>query len=240
MVYVRRGKTTSNNVRSCDTVRAGAFFPQAQLQVPQKEMRQHCRQHMVVPARICAHFIVVHPQLRFPFFEALFYGPTPATSPDKGAQGRARGGMTDGGRIGWLHPQGAFDHEPDGALRQTLLTQRHALAGKRLFDRPFGPFRDLAPIPARGGEARRQGRHGARGVVGGNHHPLRACFPLLSVDLLLGPWRLEPAAGVRRNRDQRRDPNTRVHGVEKVGAMAIEAIRHHIRERQEPLLRDGL
>jgi hypothetical protein len=44
MVYVRRGKTTANIVRSCETVRAGAFFPQAQLQVPQKEMRQHGRQ----------------------------------------------------------------------------------------------------------------------------------------------------------------------------------------------------
>src|SRR6266487_4382034 len=74
MVYVRRGKTTSNNVRSCDTVRAGAFFFQAQLQVPQKEMRQHRRQHMVVPARIFPHFIVVHPELGFPFFEALFNG----------------------------------------------------------------------------------------------------------------------------------------------------------------------
>ena len=36
-----QAETTSNNVRSCDTVRAGAFFPQAELQVPQKEMRQH-------------------------------------------------------------------------------------------------------------------------------------------------------------------------------------------------------
>ena len=34
IVYVRKGKTTANNVRSCDTVRAGAFFPQVQLQVP--------------------------------------------------------------------------------------------------------------------------------------------------------------------------------------------------------------
>ena len=73
IVYLRRGKTTSNIVRSCDTVRAGAFFPQAQLQVPQKEMRQHRRQHMVMPARIFADFIVVHPQLRFAFFEGVCF-----------------------------------------------------------------------------------------------------------------------------------------------------------------------
>ena len=33
MVDVRRGKTTSRIMRSCDTVNAGAFFPQPQFQV---------------------------------------------------------------------------------------------------------------------------------------------------------------------------------------------------------------
>jgi hypothetical protein len=51
---------------------------------------------------------------------------------------------------------------------------------------------------------------------------------------------LEPAAGVGRNRDQRRDPDTGIHGVEKVGALAIEAIGNDILERQEPLIRDSL
>src|SRR5262245_32850783 len=58
-VDVRKGKTTSKSVCTCDTVRAGAFFPHVDLQVPQQEMRQHRRQPMVRPARICADFIVV-------------------------------------------------------------------------------------------------------------------------------------------------------------------------------------
>src|SRR5262247_3707961 len=74
IVYRRRGKTTSKMVRSCETVRAGAFFPQAQLQVPQKEMCQHRHQHMVVPTRIFAHFIVGHPEFGFAFFETLLNG----------------------------------------------------------------------------------------------------------------------------------------------------------------------
>ena len=78
-VDVRRGKTTSNSVRTCDTVSAGAFFPHLELQMPQKEMRQHRREHMVMPARIFAHFIVVHPQFGFAFFEALFHGPAQTT-----------------------------------------------------------------------------------------------------------------------------------------------------------------
>src|SRR5215471_915400 len=95
IVYLRRGKTTSNIVRSCDTVRAGAFFPQAELQVPQEEMGQHRRQHMMVPAGVFAHFIVVHPEFGFAFFEALLDGPPQTTEPDKGTPGRARWRITD-------------------------------------------------------------------------------------------------------------------------------------------------
>src|SRR5262247_4206441 len=127
LVYLRRGKTTSKSVRSCDTVSAGAFFPQAQLQVPQKEMRQHRRQHMVVPARVFAHLIVRHPELGFAFFKALFHGPAESTEPDKGAQGRARWSITDIVRICWLTPQGPLDHQPDRAIGQPLLAQRDAL-----------------------------------------------------------------------------------------------------------------
>ena len=55
----------------------------------------------------------------------------------------------------------------------------------------------------------------------------------------LRPRALEPAARLRRNRDERRDADTGVHGIKKVGAIAIETIRHHILERQEPLLRSA-
>jgi hypothetical protein len=45
-------------IRSWDTVSAGAFFPQAQLETPQKKVRQHRREHMVVPPCVFAHFIL--------------------------------------------------------------------------------------------------------------------------------------------------------------------------------------
>src|SRR2546423_15654343 len=95
MVSLRRGQTTSKNLRSCDTVSAGAFFPQAQLQMPQKEVPQHRRQHMVVPAGIFAHFRVGHPKLGFTFFTALFHGPAKATQPNKGAQRSTRWSIAD-------------------------------------------------------------------------------------------------------------------------------------------------
>jgi hypothetical protein len=35
---MRKGKITASKVRTCDTVSAGAFFPHADVQVPQKDM----------------------------------------------------------------------------------------------------------------------------------------------------------------------------------------------------------
>src|SRR5215472_3206778 len=70
--------------------------------MPQEEMRQHGRQHMMVPARIFPYLILVHPEFRFAFFKALFHGPADTTEPDKGAQGRAHRGITDIVRVCWL------------------------------------------------------------------------------------------------------------------------------------------
>ena len=162
MVYVRRGKTTSKNIRSCDTGSAGAFFPQAPLHVPQKKMRQHPREPMVVPARICPPFIVGHPQLRFAFSEAWFDGPAHATSPHKGPQGRAHRSLTDRVGRGRVSPSGPLDHEPDGALGKPCLRERDALAGQRILAAPLRPFRDLPPRPTGGGPACGPGRHRAR------------------------------------------------------------------------------
>jgi hypothetical protein len=194
MVYVRRGKTTANNVRSGAPVRAGALFPHGQLQVPQKAMRQHRRQHMVVPAGICAHCIMGHPALRFAFCTAWLDRPASATEPDQGPQGRARRCMTDLVGIHRVRPHGPLDHQPDRPLGQSLLTAGHALAGKSLHHGPLGPFRALALIPAGGGQVRRHSRHGTWGVLGANAHPLRAGFPLRRLAPVRRLRALEPAA----------------------------------------------
>jgi hypothetical protein len=73
------GRITANKMRSCDTVSAGAFFPQAHFEAPQKEMRHHTCQKMVMPAGVLAHFIVGQTQLGFRFLTTLFNGPPYAT-----------------------------------------------------------------------------------------------------------------------------------------------------------------
>jgi len=206
IVDLRKGKMTSHMVRRCDTVRAGALLPHVQLQVPQKEMREHRQQHRVMPPGVFAHFIVVHPERSFACFTALRNGPTQATSPDQGASRRARGGIPDVGRKDRLRSHGALDHEPDGALQHAILAERHALASKRIHDRSLGPFRDSTPIPPGGRQTHRQGCSRTRDVGRGDLSPLGGHVPLLEVRLVLRLGALEPATRLRRARDTRRPP----------------------------------
>jgi hypothetical protein len=140
MLYLRKGNTTASHVRTCDTVSAGAFFPQVNLEMPQQERRQHRREHVVVPACLLPHCIVAHPACRFAFCKALLHGPAQTTEPDAGTPGGARWGITDRVGIRRLGPHRPLDHQPHGALRQAVLTQRDPLAGTRLRARPLGPF----------------------------------------------------------------------------------------------------
>jgi hypothetical protein len=203
-------------------------------------MRQHRGQPLVVPARVFAPFIVRHPELGVAFCKALVHGPAASTAPAKGAQGRARWGMTDRVRLCGLTPQWLLDPQPDGALGQTILAPCDALAGQRVCPRPWRAFCNRALIPARQRKAGRHRRHGAGGVRGGYDHPLGADVSFLEGRLVLRAGALEPAAGGRRHRDTRRHADTRVYGGETVRALALEAIRHHVLARPEPSTHAGL
>jgi len=80
-----RGNTTANNLRTCETVSAGAFFFQPALQTPQKEMGEHTREHVMVPPWVFTDFIMVHAQFGFRFLKALLNGPPDAAEPDQQA-----------------------------------------------------------------------------------------------------------------------------------------------------------
>src|SRR5262245_18655232 len=57
------------------------FFFQPELEMPKKEMGQHTREHVMVPAGVRADFIVGHAEFGFRFLKALFNGPPYATEP---------------------------------------------------------------------------------------------------------------------------------------------------------------
>ena len=84
---------------SSDIVSEGAFFPQPDPHVPQKEVSQHAREHVMTPPWIFPHLVMIHSQLGFGFLETLFYGPADAAQPDKGFQAGAGRRITDVERI---------------------------------------------------------------------------------------------------------------------------------------------
>src|SRR4030042_6886604 len=80
------GKTALMSNLSCDSVIAGAFFPQPDSHVPEEEVSQHAGDHMVAPPRIFSYLVMVHPQVGFGLLEALFDSPANPREPDKGLQ----------------------------------------------------------------------------------------------------------------------------------------------------------
>ena len=77
---------------------------------------------MVLPAGIFPHFIVRHPAFRFSFLKTLFHCPPDTAEPDQRAERDTGGRIADRLGIGRLGAAGPLDHQPDGALWQSVLT----------------------------------------------------------------------------------------------------------------------
>ena len=88
------GRTALISSLSCDSVMAGAFFPQLNPHMPEEKVSQHAGDHMVTPPRIFPYLVVVHSQIGLGFLETLFNSPADAREPDKGFQ--------PGGAPGWM------------------------------------------------------------------------------------------------------------------------------------------
>jgi hypothetical protein len=96
----RNGNTVFNSSLSCEGVMAGAFFPQPDFQVPEEIMSEHTGQYMMMPTWKFSHLVLIHPQLCFCFFKALFNGPPESAQPNQGRQFNA--GRSVGKKIGIL------------------------------------------------------------------------------------------------------------------------------------------
>jgi hypothetical protein len=77
------GNTAPMSNLSCDSVIAGAFFPQPDSHVPEEKMSQHASQHMMPPSGKLPHLVMIHAQVRFGLFKTLLDGPSYTRKPDK-------------------------------------------------------------------------------------------------------------------------------------------------------------
>ena len=80
-------------------------------------MCERREQHMVLPAGIFPHFIVRHPEFRFPFLKTLFNRPPDATEPDQCAKRDTGWRIAERVGIGRLGAAGPLAPQPAGALR---------------------------------------------------------------------------------------------------------------------------
>ena len=103
-------------------------------------MRQHTDEYMVMPARIFPHFVVVHPEFRFRFLEALFNGPPHPTEPDQQPQGDTQGSVTEIVPIPRLRAEGALDESPHGRGGLPLFAQHEPFAGELVHAGACGAF----------------------------------------------------------------------------------------------------
>jgi len=103
------GNTTLIRILSCDSVIAGAFFPQSELDVPEEEVGQDAGHHVMNPPWKFPDLIVVHSDFGLCFFKTLLDGPSHTTEPNQQLESTARGGITDKIRIDWLIAQGSAD-----------------------------------------------------------------------------------------------------------------------------------
>src|SRR5215471_11518926 len=161
-----RGKTTYNNRRTCDTVSAGAFFFQPDLQVPEEEMGQHTREHVMMPPRVFAHFVVIYTELGFRFLKTLFDGPPDPTEPHQETQGRTHRSGTEIIPIPRMGTERAFDEQPHRCGGLPLLAQPDPFPSELVGDGAFGTFRHGPAIPERRGNGVGQRGHGTRWGVG--------------------------------------------------------------------------
>src|SRR4029453_6727142 len=161
-----RGNTTANNLRTCETVSAGAFFFQPALEMPEKEVGQHTREHMMMPARIFTDFIVVHAQLGFRFFKALCNRPADATEPHEETSRGTHGGIAEVVPVPGMGAERPLDEQPHRRRGLPLLTQHDPFAGELIRDGALGPLRHRPAIPERRGQRVGQRGAGARRCVG--------------------------------------------------------------------------
>jgi hypothetical protein len=187
-------------------------------------MGSHTRQHMVMPPRIFASFIVGHAQLRFRRFTTLFNGPPHPTEPDKETQGRTRGRIPDGVPRRRRCPQGAFAHEPDRVGRLVLVAQGHPFPGTLILYGALRAFRHRPPIPYPRADLLRQRRDALGRRLRRGDPALCAAFPFIGLAVRGRGQGLEPTASIGRNRDERDRAHTRRTCRPALRTVAIQAI----------------
>ena len=141
------GNTALMSSISCDSVIAGAFFPQPDSHVPEEKMSQHAGQHMVSPPGKLPHLVMVHPQIRFGLLKALLDSPPNPRKPNEGFQAGGSASIRDEVGISSALPKCPANNQPNRPVGLSGLTQNDPTFHKFIGHRPLRPLGDRPAIP---------------------------------------------------------------------------------------------
>ena len=187
------GSTALMSSLSCDSVIAGAFFPQPDSHVPKEEVSQHACQHMMPPPRKLPHLVMIHPQIRFGLFKTLLDGPAHTRKPDKGFQ--AGGSVCVGDEIGisGVLPKRPANDQPDRQVRLPVFGKNDPGLRELVGHRPLRPLGDRPAIPEVVVRSLGDLLKGDRLLLGFRKNLLRPFLPAVPIGLLHDRRFLQPA-----------------------------------------------
>jgi len=141
------GNTALMSNLSCDSVMAGAFFPQPDSHVPEKKMSQHACQHMVSPSWKLPHLVVIHPQVRFGFLKTLLDGPANSGKPDKVLQMSGSACIRDEVGISGALSKSPANDQPDCPVGLSVFGEDDPAFRELVGHWPLRPLGDRPAIP---------------------------------------------------------------------------------------------
>jgi nucleotide-binding universal stress UspA family protein len=110
-------------------------------------MGKHADQHMMVPAKKFSDLVMVHAQLAFAFFKALFNRPTHSAKPDKKRQPRTQRSVADKKGVRGIRPDGSLHNQPDFPVRKACFGQYDSAFGEFVYDGSLGAFGNGSSVP---------------------------------------------------------------------------------------------
>src|SRR3990172_8568186 len=205
------GNTALMSSLSCDSVIAGAFFPQPDSNVPEEKMSQHACQHMVPPPEKLPHLVVIHPQIRFGLLKALLDGPANPRKPDEVLQVGGSICVRDEVGISSSFSKSSATDQPNRPVGLSVFTKNDPALHELVGHRPLRPLGNRPAIPEIVVRSPGDLFKGDGLLFGFRKDAFRPLLPTVPVGLIQDRRGLQPAKGVTGKSDKVRHPGNLLH-----------------------------
>lgn len=201
-------------------------------------MAQHARKHVMIPSWIFSDFVMVHSQFGFCFFKALLNRPTHSAEPDENLKGCVQGRIAHEIAVFGIWTHGTAEHKPGLFIRRSLLRQHNAAAREFIDDWSLGSLRYGSAIPEKIIQASSNRFSRNRFVFAAFNKDFNPLFATIAIRMFNGNGLFRPALCVTRNAHKVDTLRYLFHFLNKIGTLAVHAVRHDVFERDFLFLAD--